>query len=193
MGGCATQGEEAALAKDAGREADLEAAVTSMEARIARLERQLALQRERLEGLDRRLGAFSGGEAVRQQAVADLQAAQAAMTRRIETLAAGRKEAGGQSRTRNRRPSYGLHLASFRSADNAARQWQALKNRFGDVLEGKEARLDPLDLGQADGSFVRLLAGPYDGAVAAGRACEMLQRANAFCQIIPFAGRPLEK
>ncbi len=75
-----------------------------------------------------------------------------------------------------------VHLASFRTADAAAREWDRLAAYHGAMFDGLDPLLDGVALGGEEG-FVRLLAAPFTDETAAQFFCDALTRANHFCKV----------
>ena len=86
---------------------------------------------------------------------------------------------------------HAIHLASYRRRDNAEAGWTTLSAVFPDILAGREARLEAVDIPD-QGVFLRLKAGPFDTRAQAVDACRRIESAQAYCQVTDFTGQRLE-
>lgn len=86
---------------------------------------------------------------------------------------------------------YAVHLASYRSRARAQEGWKDLQVRYPALLGGLTARLTPLDLANAGGSYLRLLAGPFEDIPPARAFCDKLRDMDMFCQLSLFSGERL--
>ena len=82
-------------------------------------------------------------------------------------------------------PEFAAHLASFRTAEAAAREWDRLASIHGGLFTDLAPWLDGVSLGEADGEgFVRLLAAPFEDRATAERFCSELVAANLYCKVV---------
>lgn len=82
-------------------------------------------------------------------------------------------------------PEFAVHLASFRTADAAAREWDRLAAVYDGLFSDLAPWLDGVALGEADGEgFVRLLAAPFENRAAAESFCAELVAANLYCKVV---------
>ncbi len=86
---------------------------------------------------------------------------------------------------------FGVHLASYRSVEAAARGWPQIRAAAPDALAAAAARVDTVDLGEDKGVYERLKAGPFPSRADADAACAALKGAGRYCQVTDFAGRSL--
>jgi hypothetical protein len=86
---------------------------------------------------------------------------------------------------------YGVHLASYRGMGPLRDGWRTLQRRHGPVLGSMGALVQPLDLRDGRGVFLRLKAGPFDDRTAAESACAAIKAKGDFCQISDFDGDPV--
>lgn len=75
-----------------------------------------------------------------------------------------------------------LHLASYRSEAAAREGWAALSRRHAGDLSGLQPHLVRVDLGQGQGVFWRLNAGPLPNAAAARGRCRRLEARGQYCK-----------
>lgn len=74
-----------------------------------------------------------------------------------------------------------VHLASYRSAGGAERGWTELRH----VLPAVLGTLTPSKVSvvlKGKGTFVRLLAGPFDDRDAAEKLCAVVSQSHLYCQ-----------
>jgi hypothetical protein len=82
-------------------------------------------------------------------------------------------------------PEFAAHLASFRTADGAAREWDRLAGIQGGLFTDLAPWLDGVALGATDGEgFVRLLAAPFVNRTTAERFCAELVAVNLYCKVV---------
>lgn len=84
---------------------------------------------------------------------------------------------------------HAIHLASYREERHLAEGWRALQGQHPS-LAGLRARAVPADLGER-GVYLRLLAGPFDTADDARRACRAIEAGSNWCAITAFDGTPV--
>jgi hypothetical protein len=84
---------------------------------------------------------------------------------------------------------HGIHLASYREERHVAEGWRALQGQHAS-LSGLQARYVPADLGER-GTYLRLVAGPFDNAREAASACRAIQAAQSWCAVTAFDGHPV--
>jgi len=84
---------------------------------------------------------------------------------------------------------HAIHLASYREERHLADGWRALQGQHA-ALGGLQARYVEADLGER-GVYLRLLAGPFDTAEDAVRACRTIQASQDWCAVTAFDGRPV--
>lgn len=91
-----------------------------------------------------------------------------------------------------RRTAFALDLGSAASVDRLKDRWAAMNELHGSILKKLEPRVA---LGRTkDGAVeLRLIAGPFNDAAAAVKACSELQRQPGTCEPKPFDGEPLSK
>ncbi len=83
--------------------------------------------------------------------------------------------------------AFALHLASYRTEQNASSGWRELSGKYDMYLSSLEPRLRIVDI-PAKGTFFRLLAGPYRSRAEASAACNDLKSLGAYCAVMPFTG-----
>ena len=79
--------------------------------------------------------------------------------------------------------AFGAHLASVRSADGAEGEWDQLKQRFPDVIGESELIVRPVEL-EAQGTFFRVIAGPFETRSKAQALCAQLKSQEQYCQVL---------
>lgn len=75
-----------------------------------------------------------------------------------------------------------LHLASYRSAEQAREGWAALRQRYPEELSGLKPQLGRVELGPDRGTYWRLNAGPVDSAARARVLCGRLEAQGQYCK-----------
>lgn len=75
-----------------------------------------------------------------------------------------------------------LHLASYRTEEQAREGWSALSQRYPEALSGLKAQLGRVDLGPGKGAYWRLNAGPVDSAQRANVLCGQLSAQGQYCK-----------
>lgn len=78
-----------------------------------------------------------------------------------------------------------IWLGSLDTREKARRHWRETAGRHPGSLAGADVRYAEVDLGE-DGTFYRVLAGPYADAEAARKVCEAMRasRPSAFCKVM---------
>jgi len=201
---------EAVRAEASEADARLAEGLDGLERRLSDLEARLGSMQTRLDAL-RQVSARAMEEAQRARALLNQQAAERAGitlpaaedARAEETVASAARSAGdeegdaagsetGEAAAPRLPPEgFALHLASYRSPDAAREGWRDLRTAHADLLEGRQARLKTLDLGELGGQYLRLLVGPFSDVAPAHAVCDRLRRSGEFCQIAAFAGDPI--
>ncbi|HEY5598256.1 MAG TPA: tetratricopeptide repeat protein [Kiloniellales bacterium] len=78
-------------------------------------------------------------------------------------------------------PRPGVHLASYRSQQQAERGWTQIQKAHKALLEGLEHEVVKVNLGRK-GIYYRLKAGPLDSQNAAKEMCGKLKARRQFCE-----------
>lgn len=78
-------------------------------------------------------------------------------------------------------PKPGVHLASYRSAEQAERGWSQLRRAHSEILGNLDHAVSRVDLG-SKGVFYRLVAGPFANAAEASSVCAKLKSRRQFCE-----------
>ncbi|MCG8441427.1 MAG: hypothetical protein MI723_06425 [Caulobacterales bacterium] len=86
---------------------------------------------------------------------------------------------------------FGVHIASYRSDGAAARGWELMREDVPGALDGLRPRVEEIDLGDGEGVFLRLKAGPLANRGEARSRCQALTSAGHYCQPTAFSGREL--
>lgn len=90
------------------------------------------------------------------------------------------------------RITFGVDLGSAATVERLRDRWGAMNELYGPLLKKLEPRVA---LGRTREGIVelRLIAGPFNDAAAAVKACSQLQRQPGTCEPRPFDGEPLSK
>lgn len=78
--------------------------------------------------------------------------------------------------------SYVVQVAAQKSEAEAQSSWQALQQRYGNVLAGQQATIRRVDLGER-GVFYRAQVGPFTSRAQASEVCQSLKAAGGECVI----------
>ena len=78
-----------------------------------------------------------------------------------------------------------VHLASFRTASAARREWEELKSRYPAQLADLNLRIARVELG-TQGIFYRVLADLAKDRSGASRLCNSLRTVNQYCSVVEF-------
>jgi hypothetical protein len=81
---------------------------------------------------------------------------------------------------------YALHLASYRSLDNALKGWESLSNKYSKELCGLVALTEKVSVNSKQ--FFSLRAGGFETKDVADDACAQLTNKNQYCRSIRFTG-----
>ena len=87
-------------------------------------------------------------------------------------------------------PLFGVHLASYRGADEARSGWRKLQRENPDELGLLEPRLEDVEV-EDKGRFLRLIGGGLSSREKAEALCANLQSKGHFCSVADFAGQRL--
>jgi hypothetical protein len=85
---------------------------------------------------------------------------------------------------------FGVHLASYRQADEASAGWAKLQRDFPDELGLLEPRLEPVAI-EGRGEFLRLIGGGFSTEEKALSLCATLKSKGVYCAVTGFNGRKL--
>ncbi|MBM3515037.1 MAG: SPOR domain-containing protein [Alphaproteobacteria bacterium] len=75
-----------------------------------------------------------------------------------------------------------VHLASYSSEEQALKGWQDAQTRSAGVLGPLMPLVRKIDLGEKQGVFYRLMAGPFPDLAAAELACIEMKKTGQFCR-----------
>lgn len=81
-----------------------------------------------------------------------------------------------------------VHLASFKSREQADRGWTQMRRAHQSLLGNLQPEITSVDLGQGKGTFFRVKAGPLANANAAKALCDELKRARQYCEPATLGG-----
>jgi tetratricopeptide (TPR) repeat protein len=79
-------------------------------------------------------------------------------------------------------PQMAVHLASYRSRQQAERGWAQLKRAHAAILGKLKSEITEVNLGPGKGTFFRLKAGPMVDKAEAADVCAQLKRRRQFCE-----------
>lgn len=79
-----------------------------------------------------------------------------------------------------------VHLASYRSRQQADRGWQQIQRAHNEILSKLQADVTEVNLGAGKGTYFRLRAGPLASKAAVDEVCRQLKQRRQYCE--PAAG-----
>ena len=79
---------------------------------------------------------------------------------------------------------YRIHLASYRDRTDTDQEWAKLRTGHPGALDSLSPSTTTVTL-PGKGTFVRLLAGPFESRAEADRTCAELRRGHQYCQPMP--------
>ncbi len=79
-------------------------------------------------------------------------------------------------------PQPGIHLASYRSRQQAERGWSQLRRAHKTLLQGLDPQITRVNLGPGKGVYYRLKAGPVASRGDAATLCRQLKRRRQYCE-----------
>lgn len=79
-----------------------------------------------------------------------------------------------------------IHLASYRSREQASRGWTQLRRAYRRLLGDLKPAVAKVDLGPGKGVYYRLKAGPLASKAAADALCRKLKRHHQYCKPAVF-------
>lgn len=85
---------------------------------------------------------------------------------------------------------FGVHLASYREAEQARAGWRKLQRENPDELGLLEPRIEKVSL-EARGDFLRLVGGGFSSETKASALCAKLKSKGVFCSVTSFDGERL--
>ena len=81
----------------------------------------------------------------------------------------------------------GVHLASYRQRSSLENGWAVLRATHSDLLAGMQFRVSETTV-PGQGTFYRLVAGPFPDPDIADRACQAIEAGGGFCKVVDFDG-----
>jgi len=81
------------------------------------------------------------------------------------------------------RESFAAHLSSVRSRDGTETEWQKLQSQFPGLLADKTLTVRRIDLAE-QGTFYRVMAGPFSDFDAAKEICTQLKASDQYCAVL---------
>lgn len=85
---------------------------------------------------------------------------------------------------------FGVHLASYRLAEEAREGWRKLQRENPDELGLLEPRTEPISI-PGKGLFLRLIGGGFSSNEKAQALCANLKQKGLFCSVVSFQGQRL--
>ena len=85
---------------------------------------------------------------------------------------------------------FGVHLASYRAADEARAGWQRLQRKYPSELGLLEPRLERVEI-EGKGEFLRLVGGGFTSRDKAAALCQSLKQRGIYCSVSGFVGERL--
>lgn len=82
---------------------------------------------------------------------------------------------------------WGVHLASYRRADDASAGWQKLQRENPDELGLLEPRIEKVSV-EGKGEYLRLVGGGFSSRERAMSLCDTLAAKGVFCRVATFGG-----
>ena len=80
------------------------------------------------------------------------------------------------------RESFAAHLSSVRSRDGTEAEWQKLQSQFPGLLAGRTLTVREIELAE-QGTFYRVMAGPFADFDAAEELCVQLEASDQYCAV----------
>lgn len=75
-----------------------------------------------------------------------------------------------------------VHLASYRSRQQADRGWQQIQRAHGEILGKLQPDIAEVNLGSGKGTYFRLKAGPLANKDTAAEVCRQLKQRRQYCE-----------
>ena len=75
-----------------------------------------------------------------------------------------------------------VHLASYRSRQQADRGWQQIQSAHKEILGKLQPDITEINLGSGKGTYFRLKAGPLASKAAAADVCRQLKQRRQYCE-----------
>lgn len=85
---------------------------------------------------------------------------------------------------------FGVHLASYRHAEEARAGWAKLQRDYPDELGLLEPRLERVAI-EGRGEFLRLIGGGFSNGEKAAALCARLKTSGVYCAVASFEGERL--
>ena len=86
---------------------------------------------------------------------------------------------------------FGVHLASYRKADDAINAWKNFQRENPNLLGLLEPRIETIEIA-GRGKFKRLIAGGFSSEDKAADLCDDLKRKKLYCKVTGFNGERLD-
>lgn len=94
------------------------------------------------------------------------------------------KESTQEKETPEAKERVFMQLGSLKSYELAEAEWKRLSKKHPDILGGLEPLIQKVDLGEEQGIYYRLRAGPFDGITKVTEACAHLEAQKVDCVVV---------
>ena len=80
------------------------------------------------------------------------------------------------------RESFVAHLSSVRSKESTESEWQSLQSIFPQLLSDVDFTVRSIEIAE-QGTFYRVMAGPFEARIQAESLCAELEPQDQYCQV----------
>lgn len=99
-------------------------------------------------------------------------------TQALEIAPAGLSETGHKS--------FAIHLASVRTKDGAESGWKDLQRQFPELIGQRDLIIRSVEI-EAQGTFFRIMTGPFEARSRAQDLCEAFKTREQYCTVLRLA------
>lgn len=160
-------------------------------AQLTRVRADVAVVREQVKKLEGRVFSVEMSE---QSDVFDPTGTQTSVVggNEASTQLSNKPQVPVNNKAREQQVFYGVHLASYRSAEQVGSGWSGLTQAYQNDLKG----LTPLIYTQSQegiGTFLRLIAGPLISEQEASALCDRIRKIGTeqYCKVSEYQGEPI--
>jgi len=82
---------------------------------------------------------------------------------------------------------FGIHLASYKTAEKASRELKQLQNQFSRLIRDEEFSIRRVDLGDKKGVWYRIFAGRFKDKKSALALTQALKEKHQYAEVIRFS------